>query len=258
MGIRYFANAPATNLTVAVSPSATTIIVDSVTGLPVNYPFTLILDRGTANEEVVSCTGAAGTTLTVTRGYDSTTAFSHSTGATVEHGISALDPREANAHVNATSATHGVSGDLVGTTDAQVVTNKDLTTGNTFPFSAAWTPYTPTWTNLTVGNGTNNSAYLQIGKIVIVRVKFTLGSTSAVTGQVQASLPVNSVVGHAGMFGALYFDTSATTRNSGFAIMTNNNVLTFRTNSDTVTGATAPFTWATGDTLGTTGIYEVA
>lgn len=130
MALRKFANAPATTLDASCTSGATSIEVASVSGLPITYPFILILDRGTASEEVVLCTNGSGTTLTVTRGYDSTTAFAHSLGATVAHGISAIDAREANEHVNATDGVHGVTGDLVGTTDTQTLTNKTISTDN--------------------------------------------------------------------------------------------------------------------------------
>lgn len=125
--LRYYANAPATTLANSCTSGATSIVVTAITGFPVSYPYTLILDRGLATEEVVSVTAGAGTTLTVTRGYDSTTAFAHSAGASVQHGFSAIDPREANAHVNASSGVHGLSGTVVGTTDTQTLTNKTLT-----------------------------------------------------------------------------------------------------------------------------------
>lgn len=156
MGQRYYANAPATSLSSTVSASATSIVVDSTTGLPVNHPFTLIIDRGTASEEVVSCTGASGTTLSVTRGYDSTTAFSHSAGAVVEHGISAIDPREANTHVNTTEGVHGATGAVVGDTDNQTLTNKDLSDDtNTFPSSLTTNDGDQTLTNKSIDLGDN-------------------------------------------------------------------------------------------------------
>lgn len=129
MALRYYANAPATTLAASCSSSATSIEVTSTSGLPIQYPYTLIIDHALSTEEVVEVTNASGTTLTVTRGNDSTTAFAHSNGAPVVHGISAQDPREANAHVNATDGVHGVTGDLVGTTDTQTLTNKTI--GNT-------------------------------------------------------------------------------------------------------------------------------
>lgn len=129
MSVRYYANAPATTLAASCTNVDTTIQVASVAGLPIQYPYTLILDREQATEEAVSVTNAAGTTLTVTRGIDGTTAFSHSLGAEVVHGITAQDIREANTHVNSSSGVHGVTGALVGATDAQTLTNKTL--GNT-------------------------------------------------------------------------------------------------------------------------------
>lgn len=128
MSLRTYANAPATSLAASCSAGATTLSLTSVTGLPITYPYILILDRGQASEEVVLVTAGAGTSLTVTRGYDSTTAFSHAVGADVVHGISAIDPREANAHINATSGVHGLTGVPVGTTDTQTLANKTLTT----------------------------------------------------------------------------------------------------------------------------------
>jgi len=56
--------------------------------------------------------------------------------------------------------------------------------------NAGWTAYTPTLTNFTVGNGTFASAYAQIGKTVVVRFKFTYGSTSTASGTFTASVPV--------------------------------------------------------------------
>jgi hypothetical protein len=153
MAIRYYANAPATTLAASCSNSQTSLVVASVTGFPIQYPYSLIIDRGTASEEVVSVTNASGTTLTVTRAIDSTTAFSHALGAAVEHGISAQDVREPNAHINASTAVHGLAGAVVGTTDTQALSNKDLTAGsNSFPTSLVTLTGTQTLTNKTLGS----------------------------------------------------------------------------------------------------------
>jgi hypothetical protein len=56
----------------------------------------------------------------------------------------------------------------------------------------AWTSYTPTWSNVTIGNATVNFTYKQIGKVVFVRGKATFGSTTSVSGNMQISLPVTA------------------------------------------------------------------
>ena len=56
-----------------------------------------------------------------------------------------------------------------------------------------WFNYTPTWTNLTVGNaGTNTGRFQMIGKTVRVEVDFEFCSTSDVTGDVSVSFPVTA------------------------------------------------------------------
>lgn len=151
MTLRYYANSPATTLAASCTNSSTSITVTSATGFPIQYPYTLILDRGQATEEGVSVTAAAGAVLTVTRGIDGTTAFAHSLGAVVEHGILAQDIREANAHVNATSGVHGGAGAVVDTVGAQVLTNKDLSSAtNTLAADVVHTTSVQTLTNKTL------------------------------------------------------------------------------------------------------------
>lgn len=57
-------------------------------------------------------------------------------------------------------------------------------------FDTKWSTYTPTLTNVTIGNGTVSAQYFRVGKMVTVQVQVTLGSTSAVTGLIGVSLPV--------------------------------------------------------------------
>lgn len=106
----------------------TTLSVSSFSGFPAP-PFTAAIDRGTALEEIVYVTAAAGAdtaTLAVTRGYDGTTAKTHDAGAPFLHVTVARDFAEANSHVNAVTGVHGVSGNPVGTTGAQTISNKTL------------------------------------------------------------------------------------------------------------------------------------
>jgi hypothetical protein len=54
-----------------------------------------------------------------------------------------------------------------------------------------FTTYTPTFTNLTVGNGTLTAYYARIQDFVSVFVDVTFGSTSSVSGDVSFTLPFN-------------------------------------------------------------------
>lgn len=102
MARRYYSSvAQRTSLTNDITNSQTTIVVNAVTGFPASFPYTLILDQDTINEEVIEVASRSGTTLTVTRGVDGTSAVAHSAGATVNHGVSARDFEEPNAFLNA-------------------------------------------------------------------------------------------------------------------------------------------------------------
>ena len=57
----------------------------------------------------------------------------------------------------------------------------------------AWTTYTPTFTNVTVGNATVVFKYKKLGKTVFVRGTFIFGSTSSISGIIRFTLPVNAV-----------------------------------------------------------------
>ncbi|MEV7814263.1 hypothetical protein AB0P05_26590 [Streptomyces flaveolus] len=125
---RFYSNtAQQTTLSGSISSGATAINVAATTGFPSSTPYTLALDYGAATEELVSVTGVAGTTLTVTRGYGGTSAQSHSLGAVVRHVVDATDLTDYRTHEAATAAVHGVTGTLVGTSDTQTLSNKTLT-----------------------------------------------------------------------------------------------------------------------------------
>jgi hypothetical protein len=137
----------------------------------------------------------------------------------------------------------------------------------------AWTAFTPTWNNLTIGNGVyNRSHFTQIGKTAIVAVDFTLGSTSAVTGDIQMTVPSGIsrqsafVTGHAQ---GGFVRTTATYPLVVVSSISNAALFLLRI-SQTETGtnpqnvrainasATSPFTWTTGDRIFVSTTYEVA
>lgn len=134
--MRYYSSvAGAPTITAPLTDSATSFVVTSVTGFPSSTPFTLVLDPGLATEEIVTCTGVAGTTLSVTRGEDGSSAQAHSTGSVVRHMGTARDLREPQEHINASEEVHGLAAGVavVGTTKAQTLTGKTMSGSlNTF------------------------------------------------------------------------------------------------------------------------------
>lgn len=123
---RYIDNAPTVNLSAGISSGTTSIPVTSLAGYPTQFPYTGTLEAGTVSAEQVLVTASSGLTLTVQRNHNGQGVFSHPIGATFNHTADAIDYIEANAHNNANTNVHGVSGAVVGTTDTQTLTNKTL------------------------------------------------------------------------------------------------------------------------------------
>lgn len=124
---RHYTNlAPPTTLASGITDSDLGATLASLSGYPVTYPYTVAIERATDNEELVLVTNSSGVMATITRAYGGTTAKAHSLGTAWEHVVDATDADEANAHVNASAAVHGLSGTVVGTTDSQTVTNKTI------------------------------------------------------------------------------------------------------------------------------------
>lgn len=125
----YSSTAVKTTLSLSIDVAATQIQVASDSGFPSQFPFTLILEKDTANEEIVTATALVGANYTITRGVDGTSAKSHAIGATVEHGVSALDYTDFRLHEGGAANVHGIGAgnSVVGTGTTQTLTNKTLT-----------------------------------------------------------------------------------------------------------------------------------
>ena len=95
---QYKGAAASTTTTNSLTSVDTSVTLTATTGWPSTpaVPFYVVIDPGTSSEEKCSAT-ISGSTLTLTRGQDDTTAVSHSSGATIYPVFSADDADEANA-----------------------------------------------------------------------------------------------------------------------------------------------------------------
>lgn len=122
----YSSTAAVTNLQATAGPSDATVQVASSSGFPGSFPFTLSLDYGSANEELVDVTGGGPSVFNVTRAVDGTSATTHNAGAVVRHVSSARDFTDSRTHEASSSGVHGISGSFVDTNSIQTLNNKTL------------------------------------------------------------------------------------------------------------------------------------
>jgi hypothetical protein len=133
---KYSSRAQQTTLSSPINSTVTSMTVGSGSALmggktlTGTQTYTVVIDPDTALEEIVDVTlYSSGSTLTITRGVDSSTpgtGSAHSAGAIVRHMAIGRDYQEANDHIEATTG-HGATGAVVGTTNTQTLTNKTLT-----------------------------------------------------------------------------------------------------------------------------------
>ena len=109
---QYAGAAAATTITAGINTVDTTCTLAATTGWPSTggVPFYVVIDPGTSAEEKCSAT-ISGSTLTLTRAQDDTTASSHSSGAAIYPVFTANDADEANELV----AKLTTKGDLLAT-----------------------------------------------------------------------------------------------------------------------------------------------
>jgi hypothetical protein len=156
--------------------------------------------------------------------------------------------------------------DLKGGTTGQVLakaTNTDMDFTWTTSSVGAWTAWTATYGNITVGNGTATARYQQIGKTINFRYNLTFGSTTSITGNAHFFLPVTPlydtpcsiVVRDNGV--AFYPMTGMLFASGGYCdIVVGNASGTYVTQSQVT--ASVPVALATGDNIYVSGTYEVA
>ena len=94
---QYKGAAASTTTTNSLTSVDTSVTLSAITGWPSTaaVPFYVVIDPGTSSEEKCSAT-ISGSTLTLTRAHDDTTAATHASGATIYPVFSADEADEAN------------------------------------------------------------------------------------------------------------------------------------------------------------------
>ena len=148
----------------------------------------------------------------------------------------------------------------VGANNTVLVADSVEATG--LKWGGGWTTWTPTWVNLTVGNGTLTARYQQIGKTINFELRFVMGSTSSMGSLPNFTLPVSSNIDK-GSFNLTLEDVGV---GAFFGVadifggvcypLVFNAAGTYVTNSYFT--ATVPMTWTTSDSFMIRGSYEAA
>lgn len=161
------------------------------------------------------------------------------------------------------------TGDVIDETEwDKLKDNWDATFPVVFP-DVAWTNWTPTYTNITVGNGVTTARYFKVGRWVVFELKFVLGSTSSMGTNPTYTVPITAAsrytlnIEHYGDISI--FDTSVPAIYSGMSFTSTTGigllgVYNASGTYTTITGFTSaiPMTWATGDAFSVKGWYEAA
>ena len=149
----------------------------------------------------------------------------------------------------------------VGAND--LVLTADSTQATGLAYTGGWTTWTPTYTNITIGDGTVIARYQKIGKTVNLFWDFVLGSTSAIGTNPSFTLPINAAQQNV-IFNARLLDAGVTVYfGIGRLLTAAISLQEMRVNAtygDIIGGftATVPFTWTTNDKITLQASYEVA
>lgn len=217
---------------------------------------------------IITAHTAAATVATISRGAYGTVARSHPVNTEWIHAP--VDEDFIEVLTSATRPSDPYGGQLIFETDTEIYVARNAANGawvEALPIGA-WQTWTPTLTNLTLGNGTTTARYTRFGRTIHYKFKFLLGSTSAVGSDPSFTLPVAPNANY-----VIFADTMGLARLHdvgsgifpGYVGPVGGSTVNFlywsasgAVTQDTLITATAPFTWANGDSLMAAGTYEAA
>lgn len=185
-----------------------------------------------------------------------------------------IEAADINTPVNQLAAVINGNIDATNLADASVTTSKHADSSVTpakllagTGSSWAWQTWTPTLTNFTLGNGTLDAKYIQIGKTVFGRFVFTLGSTSTMSTDPNFTLPIAAAAGlgaDTSTFSGHILDAGVNRFPLLAFLSTGTNVGLFVHNTagtyaaQSAITSTVPMTWGTADKLCVCFTYEAA
>lgn len=147
----------------------------------------------------------------------------------------------------------GVEGRLAYETDNDRLIIYNGSTWRSFG-SGAWVSYTPSWTNLTVGNGTVSAQYSYVPLGFRVQGELVFGSTTSISGTVTQTIP-NSVSHSATGFSGgscVILDAGTQLYAGSTIVVASATVMNFvhgESGNSGLVNATSPMTWTTSDRL---------
>ena len=131
--------------------------------------------------------------------------------------------------------------------------------------SGASVSFTPSWNNLTPGDGSESAFYTQTHDLVVVHVLLDFGSTTSVTGQVSINHPVGSArIGNSIPTGVVNYvdDDGNNTEGVVYLGVNNANLRSYSVSGSQIgvvpTNATTPHTWAVNDRIRISYVYQIA